>query len=100
MSPDSLLSSLDSLPLDSVDSVPDSVLVSELVSSLESFPPDSVDSVPVSVLVYLADFAVLGVQDLVIVDTEDALLICHKNQTQDIKKILAELKAEHKSELL
>ena len=44
--------------------------------------------------------AVLGVQDLVIVDTDDALLICHKNQTQDIKKILAELKAEHKSELL
>ena len=44
--------------------------------------------------------AVLGVQDLVIVDTDDALLICNKNQTQDIKKILAELKAEHKSELL
>ena len=44
--------------------------------------------------------ALLGVQDLVIVDTDDALLICNKNQTQDIKKILAELKAEKKSELL
>jgi len=44
--------------------------------------------------------AILGVDDLVIVDTDDALLICHKNQTQDIKKILAELKAENKSDLL
>lgn len=44
--------------------------------------------------------ALLGVQDLVIVDTEDALLICNKNQTQDIKKILARLKAEDKSALL
>ena len=44
--------------------------------------------------------AMLGVEDLVIVDTADALLICKKDQTQEIKKILAELKAEQKSDLL
>ena len=44
--------------------------------------------------------AMIGVQDLVVVDTDDALLICHKTQTQEIKQILAQLKAEQKSELL
>ena len=44
--------------------------------------------------------ALLGTQDLVIVDTEDALLICDKQRTQDIKLLLAQLKAENKSELL
>ncbi len=32
--------------------------------------------------------ALLGVEDLVVVDTEDALLVCHKKQTQEIKKLL------------
>ena len=44
--------------------------------------------------------AISGLRDIVIVDTDDALLVCHKNSTQDIKKILAELKAKNKSELL
>ena len=43
--------------------------------------------------------ALLGTQDLVIVDTDDALLICDKHRTQDIKQILTQLKAEQ-SELL
>ena len=43
---------------------------------------------------------VLGAEDLIVVDTNDALLICHKNHTQDIKQILAQLKAENKSDLL
>lgn len=44
--------------------------------------------------------AVLGLQNLVIVDTPDALLVCNKNSTQDIKKVLAELKEQNREELL
>ena len=44
--------------------------------------------------------AILGLRDIVIVDTDDALLVCHKNSTQDIKKILSELKEKNKSDLL
>lgn len=44
--------------------------------------------------------AVLGLQDTVVVDTPDALLVCAKNSTQDIKKILAELRAKKRTELL
>lgn len=44
--------------------------------------------------------AALGLQDIVIVDTPDALLVCDKNSTQDIKKILSELRADGRTELL
>ena len=44
--------------------------------------------------------AALGVEDIVIVDTQDALLVCDKNSTQDIKKILAELRSKERTELL
>ncbi len=44
--------------------------------------------------------AVLGLEDVVIVDTSDALLVCDKNSTQDIKKVLAELRAQGREELL
>ena len=38
--------------------------------------------------------ATVGVQDLVIVDTPDALLVAHKGQSQDVKKIVQRLKAK------
>ncbi len=44
--------------------------------------------------------AVLGLEDMVIVDTPDALLVCDKNSTQDIKKILAAIREQNKTELL
>lgn len=37
--------------------------------------------------------AAVGVQDLVIVDTPDALLVAHKDQSQDVKKIVQRLKS-------
>jgi len=37
--------------------------------------------------------ATLGVQDLVIVDTPDALLVAHKNNAQDVKRIVDILKS-------
>lgn len=33
----------------------------------------------------------IGVDDLVIVDTEDALLVCHKNNVQDIKNVIKQV---------
>jgi mannose-1-phosphate guanylyltransferase len=36
--------------------------------------------------------ATLGLDNLIIADTKDALLVCLKNRTQDIKKIVEILK--------
>jgi mannose-1-phosphate guanylyltransferase len=36
--------------------------------------------------------AAVGVEDLIIVETEDALLVCHKEQAQEVKKIVELLK--------
>jgi mannose-1-phosphate guanylyltransferase len=35
--------------------------------------------------------AVIGVSDLVVVDTEDALLVCPKSRAQDVKKVVEQL---------
>ena len=42
--------------------------------------------------------AAVGLEDIVVADTRDALLICNKNQTQDIKQIVAELKKAGREE--
>lgn len=53
-------------------------------------------------LVYSQDklTALVGVKDLIVVDTPDALLICHKDQDQKVKDIVAELKKLNKDEYL
>jgi mannose-1-phosphate guanylyltransferase len=38
--------------------------------------------------------ALIGVEDLVVVDTADALLVCRKDQAQEVKKVLDRLKEE------
>ena len=38
--------------------------------------------------------ALIGVEDLVVVDTEDALLVCHKDAAQRVKEILERLQEE------
>lgn len=38
----------------------------------------------------------IGLTDLVIVETEDALMICSKNRSQDVKKIVGLLEESHK----
>ena len=38
--------------------------------------------------------ALVGVQDLIIVETKDALLICKKGRSQDVKKIVEKLETE------
>ena len=40
-----------------------------------------------------------GVKDIVVVETEDALLVCDKNKSQEINKIVSALKKEHSETL-
>jgi mannose-1-phosphate guanylyltransferase len=53
-------------------------------------------------LVYNPDklTALVGVKDIIIVDTPDALLICRKDQDQRVKEIVSELKKKGRSEYL
>ena len=44
--------------------------------------------------------AMIGVQDLVVVETEDALLITHRDHSQDVGKIVKELAATGRTELI
>jgi mannose-1-phosphate guanylyltransferase len=42
----------------------------------------------------------VGVKNLVVVDTEDALLIAHRSHSQDVGKIVKELGVTGHSELI
>lgn len=44
--------------------------------------------------------AAVGLEDLIIIDSEDALLVCDKNSTGDIKKVLENLKICNRTEYL
>ena len=44
--------------------------------------------------------ATIGLQDVIIVDTEDALLVCDKDSAGDIKKVLENLKICNRTEYL
>ncbi|OGY29025.1 MAG: hypothetical protein A3F35_02680 [Candidatus Woykebacteria bacterium RIFCSPHIGHO2_12_FULL_45_10] len=44
--------------------------------------------------------ALLGLEDLVVIDTPDALLICDKKKAQDVKKIVEELKIRSHNDYL
>jgi mannose-1-phosphate guanylyltransferase len=44
--------------------------------------------------------AALGVHDLIIVDTSDALLVCPRSRAQDVKKLVDELKERGEEELI
>ncbi|MCL2343236.1 MAG: sugar phosphate nucleotidyltransferase [Firmicutes bacterium] len=44
--------------------------------------------------------AAVGLTDMIIVDTDDALLVCHRDSAGDIKKVLENLKICNRSELL
>lgn len=43
--------------------------------------------------------ALCGVEDLVVVETKDAVLVTHKNHAQDVKKIVDALKAQGRTEV-
>jgi len=42
--------------------------------------------------------ACVGVSDLVVVETADAILVAHKDKTQDVKKIVDQLKSQQRAE--
>ncbi|MEO3742063.1 sugar phosphate nucleotidyltransferase [Plantactinospora sp. B5E13] len=44
--------------------------------------------------------ATLGVRDLIVVDTPDALLVCPRDRAQDVKKLVDELKARGEEDLV
>ena len=44
--------------------------------------------------------AAIGTRDIIIVDTDDVLLVCSKNNTQDVKKAIAQLKEQGRNELV
>ncbi len=44
--------------------------------------------------------AMVGVQDLVVVDTGDSLLVCKRDLSQDVKKVVSELKKQGRKTLL
>ncbi len=44
--------------------------------------------------------ALVGVEDLVVVDTPDAVLVCHRSRAQDVKRVVNELKQRKLDELL
>ncbi|MEW6408073.1 MAG: sugar phosphate nucleotidyltransferase [Patescibacteria group bacterium] len=44
--------------------------------------------------------ATLGLEDMIIIDTEDALLVCKKHRAQEVKKIVEKLKEEKKEKYL
>ena len=44
--------------------------------------------------------AVIGVHNLIVIDTEDALLICNRKNTQDVKSVVDSLKMNNRKELL
>jgi mannose-1-phosphate guanylyltransferase len=44
--------------------------------------------------------ATIGLEDLIIVNTDDALLVCAKNRAQDVKAIVQTLKQRKLKKLL
>ena len=44
--------------------------------------------------------AAVGLEDIIIVDTDDAVLVCSKNSTQDVKKVISKLKEQERFELV
>lgn len=63
----------------------------------ESIAVDSSDN-----LIYSSGrlIACLGVKDMVVIDTGDAVMVCPRNKTQDIKKIVDSLSKKKKDEYL
>ena len=39
-------------------------------------------------------------EDLIIVEADDAILVCHKDKAQEVKNIVEQLKAEGKEQYL
>ncbi len=56
------------------------------------------DSCRTTVLSHNHLVATIGLKDVVVVDTEDALLVCDKQRTEDVKEIVARIRAHKRPE--
>ena len=63
----------------------------------DSFLKDSSDN-----YIYSPDkfTAVIGAKNLIVIDTKDALLICEKSKSQDVKLVVEKLKKDNRPELI
>lgn len=65
----------------------------------------NVDSVTVDSRDNLIDsngkmIAVVGLSNIVVIETDDAILVCHKDRSQDVKKVVEKLKQSDKKQYL
>ncbi|MBA4405780.1 mannose-1-phosphate guanylyltransferase, partial [bacterium] len=44
--------------------------------------------------------AVIGVENLIIINTNESLLICHRNNAQDVRQVVDHLKMNKRNELV
>ncbi len=44
--------------------------------------------------------ALVGVRDLIVVETEDALLVCRRGRSQDVRKVVEEIEKRGRKEYL
>ena len=44
-------------------------------------------SIAVKRVLFIGRIALCGVKDLVVVETPDAILVCHRDRVQDLKKL-------------
>lgn len=44
--------------------------------------------------------ATIGVRDLIVVDTDDATLVCHKDEAQRVREVVSELRSQNRVEAL
>lgn len=64
---------------------------------------NNVDESSTNIMVYSDTdriIATIGLEDLIVVDTEDALLVCHKDRSQDVKEIVNRLKDSNQDNVL
>lgn len=76
--------------------------LSEKDESGNSFIGDSLDIGSTNTLVFSQDklVATLGVDNLMIINTPDAVMVAHKSKAQDVKNIIAQIKENGRSEHL
>jgi mannose-1-phosphate guanylyltransferase len=72
------------------------LLPSDAAGNVLIGPHEDVDTHGTLVMGERRLIATIGVEDLVIIDTEDALLVCRKDRVQDVKRVVKQLeKAGH-----
>jgi mannose-1-phosphate guanylyltransferase len=70
-------------------------------NSFKGNAPDHLNMDTRNTLVYSDKLVVaIGVENLVVIETPDAILICHKDRTQDVKEVVNQLRAANKHQYL